>query len=243
MPHGGPDFDTTAGSRTTYRWSDLDEQAARLGSIVSFDRRGDLLFLDSFEDGYRKWLATAVGAGAAVTLSRASAHSGVYSMRCVPGSDGLRRVSLQRIWGYPVVSAFGLELSATLHANLQQISMAIFVYTGALAWQVYGRYYHTTGEWQIYVPPGIWVTIATLANPMVDSRGYHTFKLVGDPSSGSYVRAILNAQNVDISAYAMTSPVSVVSPQLFVDLQVISIPLNNATVYLDDIIVTQNEPT
>jgi hypothetical protein len=242
MPHGGPDWDVTAGARTTYRWADLDEHAARLGSIVGFDRRGDVLFLDSFEEGHYKWLIGAIGTGGSVDLSRASPRSGVYSLRLIPGSTSSRTATAQRIWAYPILSAFGLEASFTLHGNLQQVNMAIFVYTGARVWQVYGRYYHTTGELQIYVAGGAWQTIRTIANPLVSSKGYHTWKLVGDPSSGKYVRSIFDAYTDDISAYAMDAPVSAVSPELFTQVQAISIPLNNATVYLDDVIVTQNEP-
>jgi hypothetical protein len=242
MSHGGPDYGVSAGARTTYRWADLDELAVRLGSIVGFDRRGDVLYLDSFEDGYHRWFASAVGTGGLVSLSRAHARSGVYSLRLVTGSDSFRSAQAQRIWSYPVISAFGLEASFTLATNLQEIDMSIIVYTGALAWQVYGRYLHATHEWQVYVAPGNWVTIVTLTNPMVSPYSYHTFKLVGDPASGHYVRAILDAQTIDIHTLSMTSPVSAVEPQLYVQLKAISVVVNTATVYLDDVIVTQNEP-
>jgi len=243
MPHGGPDWGLTAGRKTTYRWADLDELAVRLGSIVSFDRRGDVLFIEDWENGRAKWTLSYTGAGGAIGLSAASARSGGYSLRMLTGSDSFRRARAQRIWGYPVLSAFGLEASFTLHANLEQFTIAVFVYTGALVWQVYGRYYHTTGEAQIYVPPGDWQTIHTISSPIVSSKGYHTWKLVGDPATGLYVRSIFDAETLDISDYALTSPVSATSPQLFVDITATSIPLNNATVYLDDAILTQNEPT
>jgi hypothetical protein len=243
MSHGTPDWGLTTGVVTTYKWADLDELAVRLGSPVSFDRRGDVLFWDGFEDGYGKWNLSAVGTNAAIDLSLASAHNGACSLRMVPGSSGLRRALAQRVLGYPVLSAFGLEASFTLHANLQYFALNIYVYTGALVWQTLGRYDHTTGEAQIYVPPADWQTIHTLTNPIVDSRGYHTWKLVGDPATGLYVRSILDDEEVDISAYGLTSPVSATSPQLLAEAGAYSIAANTATVYLDDVILTQNEPT
>jgi hypothetical protein len=243
MSHGGPDWGLTAGRRTTYRWADLDELAVRLGSPVSFDRRGDVIFVDGFEHGYDQWSRSSSGTGGSVGLSALSSRNGAFSLALVTGSTSLRRALAQHIRAYPVLSPFGLEASFTLHANLQKIELSIFVYTGTVVWQVYSRYDHTTGEAQIYVPPNNWQTIHTLTNPMVNSRGYHTWKLVGDPTTTKYVRSIFNGEDVDISDYSLVPSTTAVSPQLFVQIAAYSIPANNAIVYVDDVILTQNEPT
>lgn len=242
MAHGVPDWDVTAGSRTTYRWSDLDELAARLGSIVTFDRRGDILFLESWEEGYRNWSLTAVGTGSSIGLTLLSARSGAFALRMIPGSDGSRLALAQRIWSYPVFTPFGLEASFTLATNLESFFMGMYVYTGAICWQLWGRYLAATQMVQVYVPPANWVSVFQVPNPIGDPKAFHTFKLVADPSTGRYVRALFDSQAVSLAAYSLTAPAIVQPPQLMVQLQANSIPLNVCTVNLDDIIVTQNEP-
>jgi len=63
MAHGTPDWGVTASKKTIYSLHDMGELAVRLGSIVSFDRRGDVIFSDSFQNGLGKVYASGVGAG------------------------------------------------------------------------------------------------------------------------------------------------------------------------------------
>jgi len=55
VAHGTPDWGVTAGARTVYQMTDLGELAVRLGSIVTHDRRGDVIFLEDFEEGMGRW--------------------------------------------------------------------------------------------------------------------------------------------------------------------------------------------
>ena len=63
-----PDYGRLSAQATVFPVTDLGELAARLGSIVSHDRRGDVIWLDGFEDGLDKWQPTTSGSGAAVDL-------------------------------------------------------------------------------------------------------------------------------------------------------------------------------
>jgi hypothetical protein len=114
MAHGRPDFNLTAGVRTTYRWSDFDELAARLGSPVSYDRRGDVIFIESFEhgDGMITW-ATG-GAGSTAGLSLARARTGHFSAALYTPSVANAYAHLTRRGVYPAVSPLGAEISFTL---------------------------------------------------------------------------------------------------------------------------------
>ena len=56
MTHGVQDFGASSGQNSTYGLTDLGELAVRLGSPVSFDRRGDVVMMETFEDGLDAWV-------------------------------------------------------------------------------------------------------------------------------------------------------------------------------------------
>ena len=86
MAHGTPDWGVTAGAVTTYQVTDLGELAVRLGSPISHDRRGDVIWWDDFECTLNKWQTVANGAGSSVALSDARARNGRYSALLISGS-------------------------------------------------------------------------------------------------------------------------------------------------------------
>ena len=55
MGHGYPDYGTQGPVSTVHSIQDLGELAVRLGSIVTFDRRGNVLWLDGFDSGIGAW--------------------------------------------------------------------------------------------------------------------------------------------------------------------------------------------
>jgi hypothetical protein len=244
MPHGQPDWELSAGQKTTYRWADLDELAARLGSPVSYDRRGDMMFSDSFEDGTQKWSLAYGGAGAYCGLSRRSARSGTYSLRMQPGNlAGGGDANAFRPFPYPVLSAFGLELSFTLHNNLANQELDLWVYTGALVYLMQARLLMAGPAVQIYIPPANWQTVLVPSSTIVSAYAYHTLKMVADPVSGKYVRVLFDGLAANLAPYTIPTAVSVVNAQLIANFRATSINVNVATIYADDVILTQNEPT
>ena len=61
------------------------ELAARLGSPDTFDRRGDVLWMDDFESGL-KWRTSLLGTGSLIDLTATMAASGGKCCRLVTGS-------------------------------------------------------------------------------------------------------------------------------------------------------------
>ena len=76
MAHGHPDYGGAAPLATVYTLQDLAELAARLGSIDVFDRRGNVLLLDDFESGIKKWLFGGTGSYSAGWICDRAEHGG-----------------------------------------------------------------------------------------------------------------------------------------------------------------------
>ena len=73
MAHGARDFGIYAPKETIVTIEDLGELAVRLGSPVNYDRKGDVVWVDGFEDGIDKWdIDLTLGRG---SFTWESAHS------------------------------------------------------------------------------------------------------------------------------------------------------------------------
>jgi len=96
MAHGQPDYGMYTLANTIYRLTDMGELAARLGSINTYDRRGDVIFLDSFESGLTAWSPSSACTGSDLVQSAKHARSGGFSAKFVCGSDGTRQAQLAK---------------------------------------------------------------------------------------------------------------------------------------------------
>lgn len=242
MAHGVPDWGITSGAETVYMVEDLGEAVVRLGSPVSFDRRGDVVWWDDFEWGLEKWSAEAVGTGGSVGISTERARNGRCSAHLVAGSDNTHLAGIHHDEPYPSSSAFGFESSICFPADVESIewSMVLFAPTGILSTRLY---YHIPTQQLRYEDSA--AALAVLASG-VDLQGadrtFHTVKLVVDLRTNEYVRAIVNE-----TTYAMAGiPCSVVGVSLVGRLHVgvtfTGTAGQNDECWVDDAIITQNEP-
>jgi len=225
-------------------WSvtDLGELAVRLGGIVHFDRRGDVVFLDAFEEGLLKWGATYVGAGAGVALSNVLARSGGWSVLLTAGSDGGRYATISHVIPYPVLSRFGLECSFCIDNNLAALTMAFSLYDGVNLRTAALKYDYVGKALQYKNDVGYYQNLATGLDLFHAGSPFWTWKVVANFGEGTYERAILNETEYDLEGEGLGSEASAVVPNLEVWIQNKGVAGQNAEVYVDDVIITQNEP-
>jgi hypothetical protein len=242
MAHGTPDYGVTAGAVTTYQLQDLGELAVRLGSPITHDRRGDVLWWDDFECGLAKWETVASGVGAAAALSTVRARNGRNSCLLTGGSDADRSVSITHRSPYPALSRLGLEMSFHKPPTIESLRLGLNVFTGSrryrfdVMWDEAAqelRYRNAAGAFVAFATGVVWSSLATL---------FHIWKLVVDPGTLRYRRFIANDATYDLSAVAVEDAAVVGSPQSNAVVELISRVGVNDFVYVDDVILTQNEP-
>ncbi|KKK91844.1 hypothetical protein LCGC14_2708890, partial [marine sediment metagenome] len=102
----------------------IAELAARLGGIVSFYRRGDVLWLDDFEGTIGKWAVS--GTGASASLSTDDARNGAKSGKLTLGAG--KEIFINRVMGYPVISNMGFEMSWKHDTSLSQYEWSLYLY-------------------------------------------------------------------------------------------------------------------
>ncbi len=242
MAHGTPDWWGTEPSLTVYKVSDLGELAVRLGSIVTFDRRGDVMFLTSFEHGLGGWSPTLVGDGADISLSADTARNGAYSLKMIGGKDGERYAEISRIFPYPALSDFGMEISFTVEADVEKIDFEFHILDGTDDYIASLRYIEATTKIQYLDSGGTFQDLFTGLDLIEADGCFHTLKLVIDGSAQEYVRVLVDDQADTLPGEGMSSVSSPGASAIWVKFMVYSDSGKNGQAYLDDLIITQNEP-
>ena len=242
MPHGQPDFGQYTQKITTYGLSDMGELAARLGSIDTFDRRGDITFLEDFESSLVKWDIIPFGVGAGAHISSEACRFGSLSAKLTTGNVIDDYIQIHHFSPYPVKSAIGAESSFTVNANLARIVLYLRVYDGTNLNESAFRYTPATGvlEYQDFTTG--WTQLAAGVVLEALDHYFHLFKLVVDFSTGYYKRLIVNETEYDMSTLKYKIAADAGKPKLAAQFFIATAVNSNQSIYVDDFILTQNEP-
>lgn len=240
--HGAPDWSVYRIDSVTYTVMDLAELAARLGSIVTFDRRGDVVWLDHFGHGLTKWTPILDGDDAAAAITPAHFLSHGYSAKLTCGSSATRLASLRSYKPYPRTQPLGLEASFTVEANHQDFSIYARTTTDGQT-HLYQLLWSEADDTLFYFSTaGFPIALTPTVELQHDDACFHTLKLVFDPINHLYVRAILNHQQWDLSAIPPYILPLAGGPYLAIIIQYQGDAETNAVGYVDNVILTQDEP-
>lgn len=218
------------------------ETVARLGGLPSFDRLGEVVFADGFEDGLGKWRFLLVGTGASVVITADEARTGAYSALLTAGSDGQRIAQLKHRQPFPELSLFGLEFSLRVSSAIESMATQLFFDGGTQRIIAGVRWRDTEEDLQYFDAAGDWVTFATGIDLFFSEPLFHTWKLVLDPDGTTYRRFILNEIHYDLSDIPVDVLSLTTTPKLTVTATLVGRSGSNDTVAVDDLILTQNEP-
>lgn len=241
----------------TYTSTDIAELAARLGSFNTFDRRGNVVWMDDFESGINKWYATTsppLGAPHRVTQSAVTARNGAFSaeLYTYSGLISPSACNIKHSQPYPVLGNMGLEFSFAIQDDTLGYLYAHFtLYIGTTRLSPALRYDHQNKKFQYLDAALNWIDLATgvyLKNEteMALHYGYtfNTVKLVVDFPNRNYLRAILNDKEYSMDNIPVfQSGIVFEAPYLDTVISIVSMDaVQEPKVYIDDVIITQNEP-
>ena len=218
------------------------ELAARMGSPKSFDKRGEVLLIDGFEEGISKWSLVPAGTGAEIVLSTGTARSGAYSAKIKTSATIDQESRLYRGIAYPKTSNFGVEFSfLTPHVNYA-IVLSVSGETGAESFYGAIRFREDTADCHYYDLDGTWHQLADLSRPPGSQYICNTAKLVINFPAGEYLRFLWGDEERDLSGKNFYREVMVAAPYVMISVGIAARVTLSKTVYVDDFIITQNEP-
>jgi len=242
MPHGTPDWWGVEPTSTVHQMQDAGELAVRLGSPVSYDRRGNVVWYDDFGDGLGKWLAVTAGTGAGVSLTSASVYSGAYSAKLVGGSDGLMYVYIVRYFFDPVRGGVGVEVSFELAGVPTVVEFQASHYDGTNYYQYWVRWVSATADFEYQDSAGAWQDIDANKPLIASQTAWHTVKLVFDTVNEKYARAMLDDEEYSLAGISPQFAASALEPSVRVAIWAYSANGSNRYARIDNVILTQNEP-
>lgn len=242
MGHGTPDWWGSEPSETIYGVQDVGELAARLGSIDTHDRLGNVVWLSGFEDGIVGFTTATSGTSAAVELSTATARSGAYSCKLTAGSTVSKLAGIVKNIPYPVLSKFGGEVAFTWSISIDFLLLDIWLYDGTNYTVFEIKFDETLGKIYYYNAAGGYTEIVALPAWATNTKLFHIAKLVVDLDARKYVRLIVDGNLYSLAGISAYTTASAVEPYLIFAIYNVGPGATNPALYVDNMIITQNEP-
>lgn len=220
----------------------LSEMAARMGSVVRYERSGQIHWVETFENGMQSWVKFLPLPASIAEISPVYSQSGGYSCRLVGAPTGSGTASITRFCGVNPVGKIGLSFSFAVDSDFETIKLSFYLRTTGVQHQPILRLPPPLGKIDIFTSESGWVEVCDLTMGTKSAEIWNTVKLVVDFSTGAYVSLRYNAGTHDISAYHYTTASNSYTPEISVGIQAQSRAGEADEVYIDDVILTFAEP-
>lgn len=228
------------------QWGDTlktgnSELAARLGSPMAWDWRGNALCLCTFENGIPFGSGTGYGTGSSVTVSPDYFVRGGYAAKLVAGSDGNHAADVGGAVGPNPSELIGFEICFSVSGSPTDLYLNITAQTGVNAWRGRVQLDMANDDLEYLNSGGSWVKVDDLAILEL-ATAFHSFKFVVDGSTGEYVRVMVDETEFDISGISMVDLGASFTPQIGFSVFLTGRSGENDIAYIDSYILTINEP-
>jgi len=242
MPHGAPDWSNVVKYYQVHRLDDMAELAARLGAIHRWDRRGDVLFYDDFSNGLEHWLTSSPSASDFPKIVTERSEYGGYSVKFQPTDGPARYQNMWKVHAYPQPTPLGFEFSFTTHLYLLYIESYVMLFYPTGKYEFIVRYNRKDLKMEYRDENEVWQTIWSNYELRDDTYLFHHMKLVIDSDKKEYVRLIVDHETADLSDIPGLLTAEVGRESIYWIIRVYAQSGQTATIYVDNCIITMNEP-
>jgi len=221
---------------------DQAELAARLGSPVVWDRRGQVIWFDTFAHGLSAWKATGYGTGASVLTINNLTYLPGFAAELIAGSDGVAAAELQKEF-QPLESVRnGIETSFTCFNAFNRFGISINRLDGTLRHTARLRFYNADNGLYYTDAAGVDVLIDTFSDIVYAYGLYQHLKVVVDFALGEYVRAIYNTTEIDLRGIPIYQAAEAANVGYRIVLNHLGAAAANARAQVGHVIITTGEP-
>jgi len=219
------------------------ELAARLGALSKHHRLGNLLWQDDFQGSLNHWQVTEGAGGGAAALNSTYALQGDQAMKMQSGTTTDDPTKIARSLSYSVKSKIGFETAFTYHAQIKDLTWRITMYDGTDLHVAKISWNNGLDRWFYWDADNNPQTLQLSRSLTNDAGAFNIVKLVVDFPNKTLWKLIDRDQEYDKSDliyYSTPSPGT--APRIKVEFWVDGNTGQNAIVYVDNVIITQNEP-
>lgn len=220
----------------------LDEVAARISAVHTYNRLGNLVWWHGFETTSLHWTTeSSDGADSAATISTTTARNGDKSMRLRAGPGLADYVEVRRRLPYVVLGNVGFEWHVAFGQADGILQVAITILDGAEFHQASVQW-NIGGEYLGYMSSaGSYTTLSTAIAHYDDINLFHALKLFVDFTDDVYIKLLMDERTYDLSGIAIRSGEAVQAPRTELLVRYTTGAAEDQDAYIDDVIVTQNE--
>jgi ketosteroid isomerase-like protein len=187
--------------------ADLGELAVRLGSIDTFDRRGEVLWASDIRYGLADWQTKTGGAGSSVALTATGTYNSPYALRLTAGAVAGAWADAYHMFVVSESTRQGLEVGVLFFAPFNVLTMEMDRALDGTMSNAMVTIDNNLLQLIVHATVGD-VAFATLPLTLDATDGLpHNMKLVVDWTLGSFVRFIFDQHEYNLSMFQMpTTP-------------------------------------
>lgn len=168
---------------------------------------------------------------------------GGLAMALCPTNIDQASVTIYHREPYPVLGGIGYEIAFSPPPNFSCIRLQATLFDGTTQVDYLAKYDHLTGKVYIYDDAGNYQEVGNPGIQNEVSGNFCAMKLVFDCINGEYVRVIFNDHEYDASGHSAWSESDNEARHMRILIKACVNGANKIKVVVDDVIITQNEPT
>lgn len=236
-----PDWGGNYNDEQFYPLFDQAELAARLGSPITYDRRGSLIWAYDFAHGLGSLVFSTV-LGATYELQENIWERPPFSCKLLTGSNAGSQVTVKRRAAIPQPSTMGFQVALRVGADVDTIYIQAKHYTGSVR-HTASLILDVAGSALKIIDNVAGTVTIDAALPDLESGSYFAHaKLVSDLSTNTYERCLLDQEEYDLSEYTLNAVADATSPRLEVLVTLNNDGATEAYIYIDSLVITAAEP-
>jgi hypothetical protein len=239
--HGRPDWYNITPLVQIHASEDINELAARLGSVNVFDRRGNVIRIYTFESGMGDVSPTAYISGSDCYLTLSPTYHGLPIIDMYTTMDATAYTKIYGNGPTELSDSFGIEFIFSQAYNSNQIDFSLAYVIGGYQYSAAIRLGQIARAAHYYNSSGTWTQISGDYNVGQSPFYFNHLKFAIDISGNQYLRMIFNSSHVSLVGTPMKKSKTTSDPVVSWYVKQYGSNLTGCDLYLAAVILTINE--
>jgi len=222
------------------RSDDITELAARLGSPLTYERRGNVLHSETFALGAANWIVERDATPETPTLTASYHVTGGAAMALANSSGNPELLVATRSIPMFSEAVYGLFLVASMGTGTVAFQVSMVHYDGAKKWTYIVKLSATLETLLYGIEGGSDVELIDTLNFFAGEKHFHTVSVLVDVEENEWVEIRIDGASYDVSGVTPYVGNDATAPRL--DLAITVIPEDYAGngVMVDSVVLVQN---
>jgi len=237
-----PDYTREMVLKGAAGFTGLEELAARLGSIVPWNMLGNIVLMEDFESEETEWNDNS--AGGSSTTSRSSRHkySGDWALKLYCANIAYARALSWRYLAFPGLSKYAVFTRFAWNETASVLRLYLTLRSGTSEFYPRVAYDLLNTTLKVMSTGQLYHNVDTDLELGLSSYVWYPILVTFDLNTGYYDKLYITDLEYDISDVPLYSTSLGLTPFAAIGVSAESIPANEFTAYVDDIIIAKNVP-